>query len=293
MDPIRKDYIRRFKTDRAIRSSFEELPRLVFSPNELEKLVETNRITWGLAPSSRVGNIIERLVKNEILSREVIIFGNEEKYIRYCYGNPTPFDLAVSLNPRAYLSHYSAVALLGLTTQAPKTIYTTVEESMRIGPTGGQPDQAAIDRAFALRQRRPEAAARIGEYNVVLLKGKYTNRAGVLSAEKVPYTSLERTLIDIAVRPAYSGGAFAILDAYRQAVAQGIAGNKITNWLEKFHYIYPYHQSIGFLLEKAGYEGPALAALRALPMEMDFYLDYEMKEKEYSPDWKLYYPTGM
>jgi len=294
MDPIKVKYLRRFKTEKTIRTTFEQQPIHAFSLDSLEQLIEKSRISWELAPTTPGKKIIDRFLNNNILSAQEIVFSEEEKYLRFTYGDASPLELAVSLHPKAYLSHYSAAALLNLTTQVPKTIYTTVEESMRIGPTGGDLSQKAIDHAFSLPQRRPaKKNAQIGDYSIQLLTAKYTDRVGVLTAGKIPHTGIERTLIDLAVRPAYSGGAFMVLDMYRQAISQGISPTKITNWLEQFRYIYPYHQSIGFLLEKAGYAGKALAALKALPMEFDFYLDYGMREKGYSPEWRLYYPKGM
>ncbi len=293
MDSIKARYIHRFKTEKAIRTTFLQQQRPVFAESELERLIESNRTNWELAPSARTKNLIERLTRNNILFRHEIAFSEEEIYIRYAYGEVSPYDLAVGLHPKAYLSHYSAAALLALTTQVPKTIYTTVEQSQRLMDSGSELSQSTIAHAFSLPQRQPATQARIGDYTVVLLKRKYTNRTGVLTTESIPHTGIERTLIDLVVRPNYAGGAFAVLDMYRQAVAQGIAVAKIVAWLEKFNYIYPYHQSIGFLLEKAGYNGKPLDSLKTLPMPFDFYLDYEMNDKEYSTAWKLYYPKGM
>jgi len=294
MDPVKVKYSRRFKKEKAILMTLGEQPLHAFSFETLVQLIENNRASWELAPTTPAKKTIERFLRNNILTQQEIFFSEEEKYLRYTYEDPSPLEIAVSLHPKAYLSHYSAAALLNLTTQVPKTIYTTVEESMRIGPTGGDLNQKAIDHAFSQPQRRPAyKKARIGDYEIQLLTSKYTDRAGVLAAARIPHTGIERTLIDLAVRPAYSGGAFLVLDMYRQAVVQGISATKIVNWLDKFRYIYPYHQSIGFLLEKAGYAGKALAALKELPMEFDFYLDYGMQEKEYSKTWRLYYPKGM
>ncbi len=293
MNPNKLRYTHRFKTEKAIRSTFEQQQHPVHALDELERLIESNRTNWELAPSARTKNVIGRLIKNKILFQHDIVFSEEESYTRYAYGEVSPYDLAVGLHPKAYLSHYSAAAFLNLTNQVPKTIYTTVEQSQRQVASGSELSQASIDRAFSLPQRQPLTKAQIGEYTIILLKGKHTNRTGVLTTETIPHTGVERTLIDLAVRPNYSGGAFAILDMYRQAVTQGIAAAKIVSWLEKFNYTYPYHQSIGFLLEKAGYTGKPLASLKAMPMPFNFYLDYEMTDTAYSKEWKLYYPKGM
>jgi predicted transcriptional regulator of viral defense system len=121
----------------------------------------------------------------------------------------------------------------------------------------------------------------------------HTNRVGVNLTADLPYTGLERTIIDITVRPNYAGGAFAVLETYKRALEQRLSINKLVATLDKINYLYPYHQSIGFLLEKAGYTNNQLSLLKSKPKEFDFYLDYNMRETAYSSDWRLYYPKGM
>ena len=107
-------------------------------------------------------------------------------------------------------------------------------------------------------------------------------------------TNLERTLMDITVRPNYAGGAFAVLDAYRHAVKENrISSNKLLALLEAMDFTYPYHQAIGFYLERAGYEGKLIEKLKVIPMKYKFYLDYGMTSKTYDSNWKIWHPTTM
>ena len=85
----------------------------------------------------------------------------------------------------------------------------------------------------------------------------FTDRLGVekirsAKRELLEVTDLERTLIDITVRPNYAGGAKAVLSAYRQARGR-ISVDKLLTFLKRFDYVYPYHQAIGFYLEKSSY----------------------------------------
>jgi predicted transcriptional regulator of viral defense system len=105
----------------------------------------------------------------------------------------------------------------------------------------------------------------------------------------VDVTDLERTLIDIVVRPAYAGGIKLIADAYKHAFKK-IDVEYLTKLLQKMEYAYPYHQSIGFLLERAGATEQDCRRLSNLGTEFDFYLDYKMKNPAYSKKWRLYYP---
>jgi len=186
--------------------------------------------------------------------------------------------------------------LHNLTEQIPKTIYVNHEQKeKRI--IKASLIQSNIDRAFMKNARVTSSIAQFGEHKICLLNGKFTNRLGVIEMvtpenEKVMVTDIERTLIDIAVRPSYSGGIYEVLEAYRRGV-DIVSVNKLRATLKKLGYIYPHHQVIGFYLEKAGvYSESQIQLFRELDMEHDFYLMHKMKDKEYSKEWRLYYPKG-
>ena len=90
------------------------------------------------------------------------------------------------------------------------------------------------------------------------VNGKQTGQLGVMEmkdefGEVVPVTGLERTLIDIAVRPTYAGGIPEVLEAYRRARGK-LSLNRLAATLSKMDYVYPYEQAVGFLLERSGYD---------------------------------------
>jgi hypothetical protein len=70
--------------------------------------------------------------------------------------------------------------------------------------------------------------------------------------------------------------------------------NKLSAILTKLDFIYPYFQSVGFLLQKAGVTKESqLALMKKKDMLFDFYLSYDMKEVNYSTEWKLFYPKEL
>jgi hypothetical protein len=130
------------------------------------------------------------------------------------------------------------------------------------------------------------------------ISGKNTGDLGVIEAEhprhgKVRFTSLERTLIDAAVRPEYAGGPEVVLQAYAAGAAMA-SPKRIADLLEQLDHTYPYHQVIGFYLERSGrYVQEAVDLFRRQPMEFDFYLDRCIPERAYSARWRLYYPREL
>ena len=108
----------------------------------------------------------------------------------------------------------------------------------------------------------------------------HTNRLGVIeksvgSNSSVDTTDLERTLIDLAVRPAYGGGPAAVLECYRNARGKA-STSRIADLLRELDYVYPYHQAIGFYLTTAGYATRDIKPLKKFRNRFDFYLAHEM-----------------
>jgi hypothetical protein len=157
--------------------------------------------------------------------------------------------------------------------------------------------QEGISRAFAGKQQQSNLTYTCSGISVTMISGKNTNRLGVETivgpaSESLQATNLERTLVDIVVRPAYAGGISQVLKAYR-AAKDRMSADQLVDILKKLDYVYPYHQSIGFLMQKAGYPEKRFVQLRALGLHHDFYLAHGLQQLEYSKDWRLFYPKDL
>jgi hypothetical protein len=94
------------------------------------------------------------------------------------------------------------------------------------------------------------------------------------------------------VRPQYAGGIRLVADAFTKAIG-AVSVAEMARLLKQTKYVYPYHQSLGFLLEHAGAPQEQLAHLRATPIRFKFYLDYGMKATHFDQNWKVYYPQDL
>lgn len=262
----------------------------VLLPSELQSLLGKS-----LSGSVRFKDLQTELQRHGIIENTILRSDGYRDVKRVAVRSlkPSPYDFALSIRRGAYLSHASAVHLLGLTEQQPRTIYVNKEQSEKPRPAGAL-SQPAIDRAFSRPQRRSKYVFRIGETQIVLLSGKATNSAGVVVDPSTghPTTNLERTLIDITVRPRYAGGVFQVMTAFVASVNE-IDFDRLMGLLRTLNYKYPYHQAIGFYLSRTEADPAVLDQIRSLGVDFDFYLDYAMASAQYDKSWRIYYPLGV
>ena len=215
----------------------------------------------------------------------------------YIWDSIDKYTLLSTLRPNGYYSHLTAMHLHGLIDYEPESVFFNNEQSARL--VGGNLEQGRIDNAFRKKQRITTARTNYEGKVYWLLNGKQTGNYGVVQIKTpdgvdVAVTNLERTLIDITVRPAYAGGIKSVLRAY-QIAQPNISIAKLSKTLRSLNYVYPYHQSVGFYVEKAGnFSDKAIKEFLAFaPFQYEFYLDYEMQNPTYSQKWKLHYPSNL
>jgi predicted transcriptional regulator of viral defense system len=115
---------------------------------------------------------------------------------------------------------------------------------------------------------------------------------GYAVTHTIKVTGLERTLIDIAVRPVYAGGIKSVLEAYRRARSK-VNQTQLAALLSRLDYVYPYHQAIGWYMDRSGYSAAELSGLATLPIKYQFYLTHQMGEVVYDEKWKIQIPVYM
>lgn len=269
---------------------FNKQERNVFTFTELGDVLDEKRDSWRLPFSMSARRFIAELLKCTILKEYTFKFMSLPAPIhRYTWGDSDIYALTSHLFKNSYLCHYTALYLHNLTEQDPKAVYINNEQTAK--PQNNiKLSQSGIDSAFSKPHRITNNVCMVDGYQIHLLSGKHTGNLGVVDS-KYRLSNLERTLIDITVRPYYSGGVFEVLKAYELA-RDSLSVSYLATLLNKIEYIYPYHQAIGFYLERAGYNPDQVAILEKYPREFNFYLANNMEEMDFSEKWQIYYPKG-
>jgi hypothetical protein len=293
LTPRRKALFAAHKTD--VEAFFCAARPRVYSYGALEEAIRQNRAVWHLGTVS-VSDLVELLLLDGRLRLIELKCESYTPIQRYTWDAWSPFELALSLKLNSYLSHGTAAYLCGLLPEASPTIHVNKEQSPK--DQLGTLTQEGLDRAFSSRPRRSNLVYSDQDgHQFVVVSGKATNLLGVgqikgPAGEMLYTTKVERTLIDIAVRPVYCDGVTKVLDAYRAARGR-VSVKRLLTMLKKLGHLYPYHQAIGFYLERAGFDGEALDLARRPGLDFDFYLTHGMTDTVYDKTWRLHHPRGL
>lgn len=269
----------------------------VLKVRQIAAALSQERAGWRLAQTTTVNDFIAFLVKSGKLKKYKFDFPHRPETL-YVWGEVPLLEMLLHLKANSYYSHYTAMRMHGLTEQVPKVVYINHEH---LAETRGSSwlSQANIDEAFMRPARVTNNAVDFQDQRITLLNSAFTGELGVidniaqrgeLGGVKVRVTNLERTLIDAAVRPAYCGGVFEVAKAFELAKGT-LSVNAMGALLHKLHFTYPYHQVIGFYLQRAGYRVGLLDLMRR-SMSFDFYLTHDMGETRYDQTWRLHVPKG-
>lgn len=283
--------------EKDINEYFDSLTQKVFLKKDIYQILAEKHQPWKLRKIMSVNTFIDQLREMELNELELTSPNYNNTYTRFIWGKDVPiYQLSLSLRPRSYFTHHTAMHIHGLTDQPPTTVYVNTEQSIK-PDRGSELEQERIDMAFKRKHRVSKYVFTHGKWKICCLNGINTKNLGVekikvFTEGKLPTTNMERTLIDIAVRPIYSGGCHEVLKAYKMAKGK-ISVDLMVTILKKIKYIYPYHQAIGFYMQIAGFEDSDFNIFKKLGLKYNFYLDYAMKKTKYSKEWRLYYPNNL
>jgi predicted transcriptional regulator of viral defense system len=276
---------------------FDKKGTRVLRYKELGAILSKERRSWRLEQKTTVKDFIDFLIESGNLTRFEFPFPNRHETL-FAWGKVPTMEMLLHIKTSSYFSHRTAVYMHGLAKHIPPDIYISHE---RASPSrNANIDQARIDEAFRSPAHATQNTTDFGDRHLVLLNGassqqlgveKQTVKYGADKAALVRLTNMERTLIDAAVRPIYTGGHSEVAKAFKLAKEQ-VSVARLSAMLKKLSYTYPYHQSIGYYMERAGYQPSQLDLLRRFPREYDFYLDHGMQDTEYIKDWRLHVPRG-
>jgi hypothetical protein len=194
------------KQQQEIKTHLDTLGTKIYSPRRIEEIFASNWDLWRLPPRMRMPDLLTHLIENSELREIVLTSPNyDKKYVRYAWGEVSVYQLSLSLRPRSYLSHHSAMYLNNLTEVPSRTLYVNCEQSPKHQDEASL-EQRLIALAFKSKPRTSKYIFIHKTWKICCLSGSNTDNLGVVGIEEpnsgaLQVTNIERTLIDITVRP--------------------------------------------------------------------------------------------
>jgi len=268
------------------------------STSDLQNIFHSNKEKWRLSKRTSYTQFLKSLVERKQLlkTRRLIHQKSGSEKLIYLVENANKYDIICTIKKGGYLSYLTALVIHELTLQTPKTLYIS-EEIHDTYYNENKLNQESLNRVFSKEQRTTTNIYKdeISNERYVLVEKKLNiKNIGIIKGNtfNYPTSDIERTLIDCVVRPQYSGGIFSVLEAFRLA-NDALDTNKLDSYLDDLNYTYPYHQLVGFYLERAGYTKSKLKPFIKKTSEFKFYMTYNLSNKKLDSKWNIYYPEGI
>lgn len=222
--------------------------------------------------------------------------------------NHNIFTIANVFANNFYYSHHTALYLNQLTLNQSNTLYIKNNtKKADVDRERGNFNQKRIDITFSKPMRKSNVINYLSwsgkNYEIVMLEGLHIGEYGLKKLEmsadfhsSIQYSDIEKTLIDIVVRPAYSGGMNTVVEAFSIA-RDSVSVTKMAHYLNLLNMNYPYERNIALFMKKAGYDATMinsfLSKISLKEVDYIFYLDYQMINKQLDEELKIYYPSNL
>jgi len=281
-----------------IRECFQGFEARILKQSDISSMLNQRRAEWNLPLGMSGATFGKKLVEAKILRFHSFPFPQRAER-RYAKPDVPMMEVLQSIKANSYYTHACAMQVHGLLNQCTLDIYLNFEQADH--ERGALPEQVRIDAAFKANPRKTNNYFQDDSGDIILLNGMHTGRLGVeekyvsvpgREPANIRVTDLERTLIDITVRPYYAGGITAVLHAFAQARGR-VKIARLMNYLTTLNYVYPYHQALGWYMEKAGFTAQETKKLRMMPRPRRFYLAHKMMKTEFDEAWQIFVPSNL
>jgi len=246
----------------------------IFTLEQISSLPDHQRLTRQI-----IRKLVSKLAQSgwiEILKRGTYAVKNP-----LYSGDIPPFAIANALVHPIAISHWSALAHHGFSTQNPTMIQAStpvkvVTPEMRQGKAY-RPRGRASWRAFDL------------EFEFIYVKKDWFwgfQKQWVNSWVQVDITDRERTVLDLLVRPELFGGIRAASEIMEGALTQIDLSRLVTYALQ--YDVGAVIKRLGWLLERMGVDANLLLPLRNYPVTGTVLLDpNQPRSEKYDPSWQI------
>ena len=260
-----------------------------FTPMQLNLFCNELKAKGYIAQSINHSKFIEQM--SQLLQKKIDIEFDEKFVTLYTYDKDvTPEQMLLSYKKDSFYSMSSALNIMGLSDFRSDFIFISKELSKKnIASKPVQLEQQAIDEAFSKPYRRTHFIGRYNNKHIIMLTPKNTDTYGVeTNDDGIKHSSVERALVEMIVNVQYFKSAEHIIETFKP-IKEKLDVNAVYEVVERFEFIYPYFQSVGFYLDKIGFTKEQLHKFKKRVTELKFYTEKQKDQYEYDEYWQIYF----
>lgn len=260
-----------------------------YNTSQINMLFRETKIKNYIGQSMSRSSFIKRLL--ELQKKQVNITMNDKYLSIHSYDNDiSETKILQMFRKKSFYSMSSTLIILGLSNFRDNFIFLSQELSQKnTSTTNKSLSQDSIDNAFKKDYRRTNM---IGEYehkHIVFLSPKHTNYYEVITNEDgIRLSSINRAFVEMIVNVQYFKSSKEIINTYKP-LKDKLDIDIIYNVVERFDFIYPYFQCVGFYLHKIGFTNKDLKRFKTKVSNISFYTDKKQNNYQYDTYWKMYW----
>lgn len=242
-----------------------------------------------IAQSMTHSDFIKRLI--ELQQKQINITMNDKYLSIYSYDKEvSEIKMLQGFRKNSFFSMSSALNILGLSNFRDNFIFLSQELTQKnVSEINNSLSQNSIDSAFKKDYRRTHMLGKYENKNIVFLSPKHTNYYEVITNDDgIRVSSINRSFVEMIVNVQYFKSSKNIIETF-QPLKDKLDIDIIYNVVEKFDFIYPYFQSVGFYLHQIGFTNKQLNKFKDKVENLKFYTDKKQENYQYDNYWQIYY----
>jgi len=260
-----------------------------FTPIQLNLFCNELKEKGYIARSMNHSKFIERM--SQLLQKKIDIAFDDRFVTLYTYDKDvSEAQMLLSYKKGSFYSMSSALNIMELSDFRSDFIFISKELSKK--NTTSKPvklKQQAIDEAFSKPYRRTHSIGAYNNKHIILLTPKNTDTYSVeTNSVGLRCSSVERALVEMIVNVQYFKDAKHIIETFI-SIKEKIDVNTAYEVVEKFDFIYPYFQSVGFYLEEIGFTKKQLSKFKERVGDLKFYTEKQKSQYTYNDYWQIYF----
>lgn len=264
------------------------LEKKMYSLRELNEVL-THLKTKKLIAQNISGRSFFNMLQNRLELKTYSISSEKINKVRYTlYSDINVYDFVATFEKQGFFSMSTSLNIQGLSNEKNEFVFFSKELTPKYYNKNNEIHQEDIDQAYEKEYRYTSSIATYKNNHVIYLTPKHTGRFEVVRYNEYYVSSVHRAFVEMIIHVQYFKSFETVIEIFKP-LKNRLDVKRIFKVLEIFDLIYPYHQLIGFSLEKVGFYKNDLDLFKKQVSDLKFYTQKSKIKYTFDSYWNIYY----